>query len=73
MPLDRLVLILVSVIAAAGVTIWAGAALLGSFNLDPAFGLAVLSIIALVGYILVRVIMDRVGSREDDHYDRMDH
>lgn len=67
MPLDKLVLILVLVIAAAGVTVWLGALLLASFQV-PGAGLALIPA-ALVGYVVWRVISDRIGSAEDDHYD----
>jgi len=67
MPLDTLVLILVLVIAAAGVTVWLGALLLASFQV-PGAGLALIPA-ALVGYVGGRVISDRIGSAEDDHYD----
>ena len=73
MPLDRLVLIIVSVIVAAGATIWAATMLLAGFSVNPVVGLAALSVIALIGYIAVRIIGDRLGNREDDHYDKMDH
>ena len=72
MPLDRLVLILVCVFAAAFVTVWVGAALLASLQVSPVVALVVLIPIALVGYILWRVIADRAGNSEDDHYDRIE-
>lgn len=71
MPLDKFVLILVCVCAAAGVTVWVGMLIatavsvpLGWFALIPA---------VLVGYIVFRVIAERVGNAEEDHYDKMDH
>lgn len=72
MPLDRLVLILVAVIAAAGLTIWIAGMLLAAFSLNPVLSIAVLLLIALVLYIVVRVIHDRLSNREDDHYDRIE-
>ncbi|WP_368343747.1 hypothetical protein [Pelagovum sp. HNIBRBA483] len=72
MPLDRLVLILVAVIAAAGLTIWIAGMLLAAFSLNPVLSIAVLLPIALVLYIVVRVINDRLSNREDDHYDRIE-
>lgn len=72
MPLDRLVLILVAVIAAAGLTIWIAGMLLAAFSLNPVLSIAVLLLIALVLYIVVRVINDRLSNREDDHYDRIE-
>jgi len=72
MPLDRLVLILVAVIAAAGLTIWIAGMLLAAFSLNPVLSIAVLLPISLVLYIVVRVINDRLSNREDDHYDRIE-
>jgi len=71
MPLDKFVLILVCVVAAAAATVWIGLLIaaaaefrLGWLGLIPA---------ALVGYVVFRVIAERVGNAEEDHYDRMDH
>ena len=71
MPLDRLVLILVCVIAAAGVTVWLGALLLAAINVP--FAWLALIPAALVAYIVARVIGQRVGNAQEDHYDKMDH
>ena len=70
MPLDRLVLILFIVFAAAGATIWLGAILAASLTLP--FGAVALLPALLVGYVVWRVVADRLGNAEDDHYDRMD-
>ncbi len=71
MPLARLVLILVVVIAAAAVTVALGVALAAAVEL-PATGLLVAAPVALVGYVLVRVIGERVRSAEDTRYDRIE-
>lgn len=71
MPLDRLVLIIVIVLAAAFLSIWLGAALIASFNV-PFLGLILLPV-TLVAYICWRVIAQRLNNPEEDHYDRMDH
>ena len=71
MPLDRLVLIVVAVFAAAAVTVWVGTLLVASAALPGAL-LAVLPVLALLAYIVVRVIRDRMTNAEDDHYDRID-
>ena len=72
MPLERLVLILVVVIAAAAVTVWGATALFASFALSPVAGAAVLSILALAAYIVFRVVSERLNSPDDDHYDNME-
>jgi len=69
MPLDRLVLILVCVAAAAGVTIWIAQLVFVAIGLSPVAALAIGAPTALVLYIAVRIIADRVGNAEDDHYD----
>lgn len=72
MPLDRLVLIIVCVLAAAAITVYVGAALLASTQMPPMIGLAILSVIAMAAYIGWRVIAERVGNKDDDHYDRFE-
>ena len=71
MPLDRLVLILVAVTAAAALTVWVGATVMAA---AAAPGWAALAAVpaALVVYVLWRVIAERVGSAEDDRYDRVE-
>lgn len=70
MPLDRLVLILVIVIAAAAATVWLAAIIaasammpIGAFALIPGL---------LVAYVVWRVVADRLGNDDDDHYDEME-
>ena len=72
MPLDKLVLIIVCVVAAAGATVWIGTLLLASTQLPPVAGLAILSIVTLCAYIAWRVISERVTNKDDDHYDRFE-
>ncbi|MEL7258121.1 MAG: hypothetical protein AAFN80_09810 [Pseudomonadota bacterium] len=71
MPLDKLVLIIVCVIAAAAVTVWLG--VLAAAALELPFGWLALIPAALVAYVVFRVIMERVGNAEEDHYDGMKH
>ncbi|WP_299967115.1 hypothetical protein [uncultured Roseobacter sp.] len=71
MPLEKLVLILVCVLVAAGVTLWLAAILLATLQV-PFAGLAFIPA-GLVGYIAYRVIAERLRSAEDDHYDRIEH
>ncbi|MBV7379192.1 hypothetical protein [Maritimibacter dapengensis] len=70
MPLDKFVLILVAVIAAAGLTVWIGTLVAASLQM-PA-GWLVLIPAALIAYVVWRVIADRIGNSEDDHYDRIE-
>lgn len=71
MPLDRFVLIIVCVIAAAGATIWLGVMLMATFTV-PYAGVVFLPA-ALVAYVLWRVLSERLGNKTEDHYDRMEH
>lgn len=71
MPLDRLVLILVCVIVAAGATVWL-ATFLAAIVTMPAVAALVLVPIALGVYVFWRVIQDRLNNSDDDHYDRIE-
>ena len=68
MPLDRLVLILVIVVAAAGATLWLAGFLMAAVQVP--FAWVAIIPLALAVWIGWRVIADRVTSKEDDHYDR---
>ena len=70
MPLDKFVLVIVCVIAAAGVTVWLAALVAAAFEI-PVVATALLPL-ALVGYVLWRVIAERVGNPQEDRYDRID-
>jgi len=70
MPLDKLVLILMIVIIAAGVTVWLGTLAVAAFQFGGP-GWLVFVPAALVAYVVWRVIADRIGNAEDDHYDRI--
>jgi membrane protein implicated in regulation of membrane protease activity len=71
MPLDKLVLILVTVIAAAGITVWVGTLAAAALQV-PQVGWLVAVPALLVGYVVWRVVADRLNNREDDHYDRIE-
>lgn len=70
MPLDKFVLILVIVVAAAGLTVWLAAMAFAAFEV-PGAGLAFIPAL-LVGYVVWRVIAERMRNAEDDHYDRIE-
>lgn len=71
LKLDTLVLIVVCVLFGAGVTLWLSMILLAALQVP--FALLGLLPAALVGYIIYRVIAERVGNAEEDHYDGMKH
>ena len=68
MPLDRFVLILVIVIAAAGATVWLASLVAASLAFP--FGWLGFVPAALVAYVLWRVLADRLAQKDD--YDRIE-
>ncbi|MEJ2022280.1 MAG: hypothetical protein P8X43_09655 [Maritimibacter sp.] len=70
MPLDRLVLIIIALLAGIGVVIWLGAVVVSA--LAPPVGWLALLPAALLLYILWRVISERLSNSDDDHYDRIE-
>ncbi|OIP87856.1 MAG: hypothetical protein AUK37_00585 [Rhodobacterales bacterium CG2_30_65_12] len=71
MPLERFVLILVAVIAAAGLTVWVGTLAAAATTTVP-IGWVFVIPVALIVYVAWRVIAERIRNREDDHYDRIE-
>lgn len=67
MSLDKLVLICVCVAAAFAITLWLAAFLLTALQVP--FGWLALLPAAIAGYVIYRVIAERLNSAEDDHYD----
>ncbi|MEO0357562.1 MAG: hypothetical protein AAF386_04575 [Pseudomonadota bacterium] len=73
MSLDRIVLIVTIVFFGLVALAYAGGLLTILFSLHPVLGAAFLAILALVIYVIARVIQERVNSPDDDHYDGMKH
>ncbi len=71
MPLDKIVLIVVCVVIAAAVTVWLGATVAATIQV-PNVGWAAFIPAALVGYVVWRVIAERLSNSEDDHYDNIE-
>lgn len=71
MKLDTLVLIVVCVVATVLVTFWLSMLLLAALQIP--FALIALLPAGIMGYVVYRVIAERVGNAEEDHYDRMKH
>ncbi|WP_185804868.1 hypothetical protein [Pontivivens nitratireducens] len=71
MPLDRFVLIVVAAMAAAGIAVYIGLLLSAAITMPPLL-IAIVPVLALVAYICVRVIRDRLTNAEDDYYDRIE-
>lgn len=71
MKLDTFVLIVVCCLAGAALTFWAATVILAAFAVP--FGWLALIPSGLVAYILYRVIMERLRSDDDDHYDKMEY
>ncbi|MEM0922993.1 MAG: hypothetical protein AAGF44_02765 [Pseudomonadota bacterium] len=71
MPLDRLVLYIVAGIAVLVALSYLVAVVIGAVAIGP-LGLVVLIPVAVVAYIAIRIIRERVGNAEDDYYDRIE-
>jgi hypothetical protein len=69
MPLDKFVLLIVVTTAAAAATVFGAAYVTAAWEL-PRLALASAIPILLVGYVLWRVVADRLRARADDPYDR---
>ena len=64
MPLDRLALIFVAIVAC----LWAAVMVLGMVAALP-WGLPGLIAFGAIGFLLWRVVSDRLSSSEDDYYE----
>ncbi|SHI35866.1 hypothetical protein [Wenxinia saemankumensis] len=73
MPLEKLMLILVAAMVAAGLTIWAAATLVAAFAWPMEAALLSGIPLALVLYVLWRLVAERRSDPEDDRYDGMRH
>jgi hypothetical protein len=65
MKLDTLVLIILCAVGA----VWLAIMVVGMISLWPV-GLIGLALISVPGYIIYRVIADRMRNREDDYYEK---
>ncbi len=70
MPLNKLVLIALMVMIAAGVTVWVGTMAAAALQFGER-AWAIFIPAALVAYVVWRVIADRIGNAKDDHYDHI--
>lgn len=70
MKLDRLVLIVVIVLGAVVLSFWIVSLVLAALAM-PMGWLALVPAL-VVGYIVWRVVDDRLTNAEDDHYDRIE-
>ncbi len=71
MPLDKFVLLIVVVVAAAAATVWVGAMVVAAIQVPIAGPIFILPG-ALIGYVLWRVVSERLKNKEDDHYDSIE-
>lgn len=70
MPIDKFVLIIVVIFAAAGATLWLAGVIAAAISIP--FGWLGIIPSVLVGYVAFRVIAERVGNDQEDHYDNME-
>ena len=71
MPLHKLLLILIAVIAAAGLTVWVGRLAADALQL-PGFAWMFFLPAALIGYAVWRLIASRMVATDKDHHDTSD-
>ena len=71
MSLDKLALIIAVLAITAGLTIWVAGILLAAIQ-APVASLLLLPF-GVAMYLVARVIGERAGNREEDHYDRIKH
>ncbi|MGH1413144.1 MAG: hypothetical protein ACRBB0_06605 [Pelagimonas sp.] len=71
MPLDKFVLILVCCLAGTVATFWLTTLILTAISVP--YGWLALIPAGLVGYIIYRVIQERLRSADDDHYDKVEY
>lgn len=72
MNIDRFVLILVLCAAAGAVTLWLGALIFAISPLAPQ-ALFLLIPAGLAGFVVWRVIDERLARTEDDHYEEIEY
>ncbi|MEM7567660.1 MAG: hypothetical protein AAF321_10565 [Pseudomonadota bacterium] len=70
MKLDTLALCAVAGAAGLWVLVYGGMALFFAASFSPLLALVVLAVVAPFAYLLARVVADRLGNAEDDHYER---
>jgi len=67
MSLERVALVLILV----GCAVWLGMMLVGAIAMGP-FAFVILVPLAAAGYLIYRVVQDRLTNREDAYYDQFD-
>ncbi|MEO0497367.1 MAG: hypothetical protein AAF141_08350 [Pseudomonadota bacterium] len=72
MSLDRLMLIVVAVLGALMALGWVTGIVTAAVQVSPLLGLFGLCVVGFAGYIVYRVIAERLGNPDDDKYDRVE-
>jgi len=72
MPLDRIILIAVAIVAAGCAVAMIAATLVGALALWPA-GVLIPVPLAFVAYVVWRIIAERLRDPTDRRYDRIEH
>ncbi len=70
MKIDTLALWAVAGAAGLWVLVYGGMVLFFAASFSPLLALVVLALVAPFAYLLARVVGDRLGNAEDDHYER---
>lgn len=72
MSLDRLMLIIVAIFGTLIALAWFTGIMAAIVQVSPWLGLAGIAVAAFAGYIVYRVIAERLGNPDDDKYDRVE-
>lgn len=72
MSLDRIMLIVVCVIGAIGLSTWTFGAFFAAREVHPAIGVLIFAFVAFVFYFIWRLLAERLNNPDEDHYDNMD-
>lgn len=68
MPLGKLVIILISVVIAAGLTVWSAVMVMGASQRGDGIWLIVIPSV-LIGSLVLRIILKRIGNSGHDRLD----
>lgn len=72
MALDRIILYMIGGIAALMAVVYVIGLAVGAIALGP-IGIVIFIPVAIVGYIVWRIISERLQNAEDDYYDNIEH
>lgn len=72
MSLDRIMLIVVCIVGAVGLSTWFIGAFVAVQVVSPLLKFVVVAFAILVIYVIWRLLAERLNNPDEDHYDNMD-